>query len=307
MTPVAKALLLGAVQGLTEFFPVSSSGHLVLGEQLLHAEQATAPATPVTFAVAVHVGTLLATLVVFWAPVRDILVFLWNFIGLPWPRRGEQARDRNAHPESKAQNRLALLRTDPSGRLLTLILLGTIPAVVVGALFEVFFEEKLQALFENALFVGIALLVTGGFLLLTRWSRERGSGMSRLSVGSSLLIGMAQAIAIAPGISRSGATIGTALLLGTDRQTSARFSFLLSVPAIACATLFEALKLITSPEKIDYLVLAAGFAGSLAVGYVALRLLLGVVHRGRLYWFAYYCWIVGLAAVAGVWLGLLHS
>ena len=185
----------------------------------------------------------------------------------------------------------------------TLVVLGTIPAGLVGVLFE----EQIEAFFGNALLVGVALLVTGCVLFATRWSRPRGDGIESVSAAKALLIGVAQAVAIVPGISRSGTTISTALLGGVDRETAARFSFLLSIPAILGATLLQAREIADAGATVGWLPLAAGFAGSFVVGYAALRLLLAFVRRGRLHWFAWYCWLIGAAALAAIWLGRLHG
>jgi len=277
MTPL-EASLLGIVQGLTEFLPVSSSGHLVLGKKML----GVATEMPVTFEVVVHLGTLLATLIVFWKPVREILIFLGRAV------------------TGKAQGRLW---ADPSGRLLALIVLATIPAGAVGVLFE----EQIEKMFDNALLVGIALCITGTVLFATRFARPRGEGIVNVSVGRGLIVGIAQAIAITPGISRSGATIAGGLMSGIDRETAARFSFLLSMPAIAGATVLKAPDIAEAGVTVGWLPLAAGFVASFVVGLAALWLLLTFVRRGQLHWFAYYCWLVGVAAIGAFALGLLHG
>jgi len=277
MTPL-QALWLGIVQGLTEFLPVSSSGHLVLGKKIL----GVASEMPVTFEVVVHLGTLLATLIVFWRPVWEILSFL----------------GRAATGKVKGS-----LWADPPCRLLVLLVLANIPAGVVGVLFNDF----LESLFSNALLVAVALCVTGTALLATRWSRVRREGMENVSVGQGLIVGVAQAIAITPGISRSGATIATGLLCGMDREAAARFSFLLSMPAIAGAAVLKARDIEAAGAQIGWAPLLVGFVASFAVGLIALTILLAFVRRGRLHWFGYYCWLVGLAALTAFSLGFLRG
>jgi len=273
-----QAFLLGIVQGLTEFLPVSSSGHLVLGEKLL----GVTTDMPVTFEVVAHLGTLLATLIVYRKPVWDILTFLGRAV------------------TGKTGGRFW---SDPNGRLFLLLVLGTIPAGLVGALFK----HPIEAMFESARLVAVALCVTGAVLIATLWSRPRREGAENVSVGQTLLVGIAQAIAVTPGISRSGSTIATGLLCGIDRETAARFSFLLSMPAIAGAVVLKAHDIARAGAKAGTLPLAVGFVTSFVVGYVALRVLLGFVRRGQLHWFGVYCWVVGLTAIVAFSLGFLHG
>lgn len=280
-----QALLLGVIQGLTEFLPLSSSGHLVLGKKVL----GVASEMPVTFEVVVHAGTLIATLLVFWRPVWEILAFLGRAV--------------TGSTNPSAGGRLSRWWTDPSGRLLALIVVGTIPAALVG--FPL--EDWIESLFGNVLLVGVALCATGSLLFVTRWSHCRGQGIEKVSLGKGLLVGIAQAVAIIPGISRSGATIATALLGGVDRETAVRFSFLLSMPAIVGAIVLKTSDIAEAGVEVGWLPLFAGFAASLGVGYAALRVLLAFVRQGRLHWFAYYCWPVGLAAVGAYALGFLSE
>jgi undecaprenyl-diphosphatase len=251
---------------------------LVLGKKLL----GVASEMPVTFEVVVHLGTLLATLIVFWRPVWEILRFL-----------GRAATGKATRP----------LWADPSCRLLVLLVLANIPAGVVGVLFNDF----LESLFSNALLVAVALCVTGTALLATRWSRVKHEGMENVSVGPGLIVGVAQAIAITPGISRSGATIATGLLCGMDREAAARFSFLLSMPAIAGAAVLKARDIAAAGAQIGWAPLVMGFIASFAVGLIALTILLALVRRGRLHWFGYYCWLIGLAAIVAFSLGFLRG
>ncbi|KPL08596.1 hypothetical protein AMJ85_08375 [candidate division BRC1 bacterium SM23_51] len=292
-----QALLLGVLQGLTEFLPVSSSGHLVLGKKVL----GVASEMPVTFEVVVHAGTLIATLLVFWRPVWEILVFLASAV-----RRqagGRQDSQSGTKAGGPPFGEVRRWWTDPAGRLLTLIVVGTIPAVLVGFLLE----EKIELLFGNALLVGMALCVTGAVLFASRWSRCRREGIEGISLGMGVLVGIAQALAITPGISRSGATIATGLLGGIDRETAARFSFLLSMPAVAGAVVVKTGDIAQAGGEVGWLPLLVGFAASLVVGYAALRVLLAFVRYGRLHWFAYYCWPVGGAATVAFALGFLRG
>jgi len=264
-----QALWLGILQGVTEFLPISSSGHLVLGKSILglHTEG-------VLYEVFVHFGTFLAVLTVFWDDIRKMFGALWR--ALQHPRPNNLSRS---------------CREDFFFRLVILIALGTIPVIVVGLLFE----GEIEATFSKPLFVSFALLVTGTILLGTRWSRprDRQFGMVR-----ALLIGVAQSFAILPGISRSGSTIAAGMYLRVDRSEAARFSFLLALPAILGATVLEGLKLfqsgIPSHQAVPLLV---GTIAAYVSGTIALRWLLGVIRRGRLDRFSYYCYAVGLVAL----------
>ncbi|MCX8038179.1 MAG: undecaprenyl-diphosphate phosphatase [Candidatus Sumerlaeia bacterium] len=272
-----QAFVLGLVQALTEFLPVSSSGHLVLAQKAMQLRTDF----PATFEVVVHLGTLLATLLVFWKPVWEMVVFFF----------GTAIRKPNA----------CMCRTG-AGWMIVLIVIGSIPAGVVGVLFE----DQIEAMFSNALLVALALCATGAVLFATRWSRPRGVGVENVSLGRGLIVGVAQAIAITPGISRSGSTIAAGLLCGIDRETAARLSFLLSLPAVGGAALLKARDIGEAGAAIGVEPLLAGFVTSFMVGYLALKILLGFVRRGRLHWFAYYCWALGIAALIAWSMGYLR-
>jgi undecaprenyl-diphosphatase len=249
-------VLLGLVQGITEFLPVSSSGHLVVLEHLwkLPVESRLPLATML------HGATVLSVLFYF-APQLVRLV------------RGLWARDAE--------------RRGTSWRMVGFIVLASIPAGVVG----VVFGDVIDRAFSSPLLVGLMLLVTGGVLFGTQFTQPRGEmGWMR-----ALLVGVAQAIAILPGISRSGATIAGGLYLGTDRQQAFEFSFLLAIPAITGAFFLEARKVdlaVLNPAALGVGMVAAFVAG-LAALYALGRLVVG----RKFHWFAYYCWLAGLATI----------
>jgi len=266
---ILQALLLGIVQGITEFLPISSSGHLVLGKALLgvHTEG-------VAFEVFGHFGTFLAILTIFWGDVWNILTAWGHALRHPSP----------GHWSLR-------YREDPFFRLGVLICLGTIPAGVVGLLFE----HEIEAAFTSPLFVSCALLVTGTILLGTRWTRplDTSFGMVR-----ALIIGAAQAFAILPGISRAGSTISAGMYAGVERSEAARFSFLLALPVILGAAVVEGKELLhTGVPSQQAMTLLVGTIAAYGAGAIALKWLLGVIRRGRLDWFAYYCYAVGLAGL----------
>jgi undecaprenyl-diphosphatase len=250
------AALLGLLQGLTEFLPVSSSGHLVLGRSLLDVHTPGAD-----FEVFAHAGTLLAILVHY----RTDLVAM----------AGSAVR----------------LRRDGPGRLLLLVLLASIPAAVVGLTLA----DPVEALFARPALAAGMLLVTGLVLLSTRLAR---AGGERVRAPSAIAIGLAQALAILPGISRSGSTIAAGLHAGVDRDRAARFSFLLAVPALLGAAVLKTSDLVREPPGPTLLesYLVGGLV-AFASGYLALRWLLGIVHRGHLDRFAWYCLAIGAVAL----------
>jgi undecaprenyl-diphosphatase len=257
---------LGIVQGATEFLPVSSSGHLVLVPWVLGWQP-----PGVAFDAILHLGTLLAVVGVFWRELRGLLKSLALSI---------KERSLSGAPERKVA---------------WLLVLATLPAVVVGFLFE----DLFATLFARPAWVGALLLFTGSFLAASeRWSR-RALESNELSWLDAAIIGIAQAAAIAPGISRSGATISAGLWRGLRREASARFSFLLSVPIIAGAGLFEAKALLDAPDAgMSLLVLLGGFLAAAISGFVSIAFLLSYLRTRRLYPFAVYCWAAGSLAVA---------
>lgn len=251
--------ILGLLQGLTEFLPVSSSGHLVLGQRLLGLHQ-----PELLFDIAVHVGTLAAVLAVFRNDLAAMVKGIFQ--------SGEQARK--------------------GRRLIMLVVVGSIPTALIGLLFKDYFE----ALFGSTLAVGIALLVTGVILALTRLAPDKGRPLEKVGPISALAVGLAQSLAITPGISRSGTTISLALLIGVERSLAARYSFLLSIPAILGALLLQLMDVRGLPAPDMTPLLVGGVIAALS-GYLALKLLLKVVDSGRMHFFAPYCWALGLAAV----------
>ncbi|MCX6840873.1 MAG: undecaprenyl-diphosphate phosphatase [candidate division WOR-3 bacterium] len=253
---VLEAVLLGLVQGITEFLPVSSSGHLAVLEHLwkLPAESRL-PLTTM-----LHGATALAVLFYFAPLLARLIRGLWA---------GDAAR------------------RGSSWRMVGFIVLASVPAGVVG----VMFSDMIDRAFSSLLLVGLMLLVTGGVLFGTRFARPRGE----MSWMRALLVGVAQAIAILPGISRSGATIAGGLYLGMERKQAFEFSFLLAIPAISGAFLMQVRKVnlaVLSPAA-----LAVGMAVAFVAGLAALFVLGRAVTGRKLHWFAYYCWAAGLAVI----------
>jgi len=252
MVTLIEVFILAVVQGLTEWLPVSSSGHLVITQTVLGLNP------PLIFDVMLHVGTLIVVLTVFRKDIRDIIK--------------------------------ALIKRDfetEEGKLAVFIAVGSIPIAIIGFVFY----KTIESLFSNILAVGLALIITGCVLFFS----EKRIGNKKMGILDSLLIGLAQGIAIIPGISRSGVTIATGLLRKIDKATAFRYSFLLSVPAVIGATLMESRELVAG--NIDVVPLFLGTIISMIVGYVSLKLLQKIVMSEKFHLFAYYCWIVGIAII----------
>ncbi len=261
---VLQTLILALVQGFTEFLPVSSSGHLVLTEQLLGIHN-----NDIMMEVFMHFGTFLSVLIIFR---KDILQILKGFFsGLAGLAR------RSGEKSANADFRMSLY-----------IIASMIPAGVAGVLFKDFFES----LFKNPAAVSASLIVTGLILYFTRFVRKSDK---RLSLANTFIIGLAQALAIVPGISRSGTTISTALFQGIDKEQAARFSFIMALPVVLGATLLEALDADWSTLHILPVIL--GTVVAFLAGYAAIKWLLGILVRGRFHVFAYYCVAIGLISL----------
>ncbi len=271
-----QALILGLIQGATEFVPVSSSGHLTLVPWLL--DWHFVPVLKNAFDVLTHWGTLVAVVAVFW---RDLWALLLGGLHTLHGLR-----------EGGVRGIAARAGQDVQGRLAWLIVLGSIPAALLGVLLEDFFEM----LFGTPRVVSLLLLVTAGLLAFSEWRGRKGRDVESLRAIDALLIGLGQALAIAPGISRSGATIASGLLRGIKRDAAARFSFLLSTPVIVGAGLWQLKDLFESGEWTAHLVpMAVGFLASAVVGYMCIRFLLSYLRRKGLYPFAIYCALAGTA------------
>ena len=261
---IIQAIILGIVQGVSEFVPISSSGHLVLVPWLLGWPQPS-----LVFDTVVHWGTLVAVLAYFWH----------DFVGL-----------------AKAWGRSLVSRNlnEPEARIAWLIIVGTVPAVLMGYVGEDFFES----LFAAPAWVAGFLLVTGLILALSEWLGQRRKEPYQLTFLDSIIIGIAQGCAIAPGISRSGATMAAGLFRELKREAAARYSFLLATPIILGAGLLKLFDLFKMENVAAHLPpLIVGFLAAAISGYFCIRFLLSYLQRGRLYAFAIYCWLAGGASL----------
>ena len=262
------SILLGLIQGVAEFLPISSSGHLAIAEHLLGMSGASD--IPEFFDVLLHLGTLVAVFVAYWDDVRDMVVEF--FCGVR-----DLARGSTPTP------------VPPARRMILLIIVGTLPLLIVLPI-----KDLVEGLADNMYFVAAALLVTGCLLFASDRVRKGRKTEKSATMVDVLLVGVAQAIATCPGISRSGTTITAGCFRGFDRKFAVRFSFLLSIPAILGANILS-LKDAVEAGIIwaDIPVYLVGVAVSAVVGYACIRLLKMVADRGKFGFFAYYCWAVG--------------
>jgi len=248
-----QAIISGVVQGITEFFPISSSGHLVILHSLFGVREET-----VAFDVFLHFGTLISIVVFFR---KDII----NMLG----------RDR---------------------KMLKFILAACVPTFIMGILFK----DAVEALFSNVRFVGAALIATGIFLLFASLSaicRKSLHKTGPLGMVNSIVIGIAQGIAIVPGISRSGSTIGTALIAGLDEETSLKFSFLLALPVILGANLLKARHIYGNLVSIDTIPFIAGGAAAAITGFLAIKAMFGILRKNMFFLFGIYCILAGASVI----------
>ncbi len=256
-----QALILGLVQGLTEFLPVSSSGHLELGKALLNID---AP-EDITFTVVVHGATVLSTLVVFfkevWIILKGSLKFRWN----------------------------------DETQYLVKIIVSMIPVLVVGLLLEDYIESFFGGRIQ---FVGIMLLCTAILLSLAHWLQKH-TGEKDIGYKSAFIMGLAQAFATLPGISRSGATIATGLLLGKKKSAVAQFSFLMVLVPIIGANLMKVMEYngSSSSSSVGAIPLLVGFLAAFLSGWLACSWMVNLVKKGKLLWFALYCLVIGILAI----------
>lgn len=268
---IIQAIIIGIVQGLTEFLPVSSSAHLVFVPEILKVQSSLA------FDTLLHVGSLVAVVIYFWKDiVHMIKSFVSSLIDIP---RGQFRKG---------------IQEDKFKKLAWFVIIGTIPAGLAGVLFKSSFES----LFNDVFIVGFFLIITGFLLwgseMMSRRVSDKAS-LKKMTIKDSLIIGVAQAFAIAPGISRSGATISAGLFLGIERELAARYSFLLSIPAILGAALVQVKDI--SGSDIGTAALIAGFIAAAVTGYIAIKIVLKLIQEKNLLIFAYYCWIVGPIAM----------
>lgn len=261
-----EAIILGVIQGLTEFLPVSSSGHLEIGSVLLGIQTSE----NLLFAVLVHAATAMSTIVVYRNDIRELVLGLFDF------------------------------KYNESLRFGIMIAISMIPVAIVG----IFFEKDIEGLFGgNLILVGSMLLVTSALLFFTHFAKATDG---KMTFAKSFIVGLAQAIAIIPGISRSGSTIATALILGVEKSRATRFSFLMVLIPILGASFLKFRDYLEAPSVdngISNTPLFLGFIAAFISGYIACKWMIGIVRRGNLTWFAVYCLIIGsIALISQIWM-----
>ena len=269
---ILQGIIIGIVQGLTEFLPVSSSAHLIFIQKLLGVESSLA------FDTFLHLGSLLAVLIFFRADIYKMLN-AWLF----------SVEDIVKHRFKEG------FYEDPYKRLAWYVILATVPVGLVGVLFE----DSVDALFAGALYVpAFFLFVTGTILYLSQRMTSGEVNFNNVGAKEALFMGLGQACAILPGLSRSGTTIAAGLVIGLDKEFAAKFSFILSIPAILGAFLVQ-LKDIGSAMDANFLPIFLGFIAAFIAGYAAIKWMLELIQKRSLDIFAYYCWIVGIVVFMG--------
>lgn len=258
------AILLGIIQGISEFLPISSSGHLVLAQNYMQllGKDSIGNSEDITLEIILHLGTLIAIVIIYRNDILQII--------------------KESFSPNKAKRSQAL-------SYISYIIVASIPIAIVGLLFK----EQLESLFEKPIFASVFLLLTGAILYASKFGKEKGDG--KITYKSAIIIGFSQAFAILPGVSRSGSTISTALLCGINRKEAGRFSFLIFLPAVSGVTLKMVLELIEEDrlQTIFTTEMAAGFVTSLVMGFITLTLLLKFIDKGNFYVFSFYCITVG--------------
>ena len=257
-----EALILGLIQGLTEYLPVSSSGHLAIGQALFGMNDG---ADNLMFTVAVHVATVLSTVVILWSEIDWVLKGLFKF------------------------------KMNDETKYVLNIIVSMIPVGVVGLLFK----DQVEEIFGSGLLVvGCCLLITAALLTFSYYAKPRQK--EHISMKDAFIIGIAQAIAVLPGVSRSGSTIATGLLLGNKKESLAQFSFLMVIPPILGEALLDVLKMMKGEDVmggIETLPLMVGFVAAFLAGCVACKWMISIVKRGKLIYFGIYCAIVGVVTI----------
>jgi len=267
------SVLLGVIQGVTEFLPVSSSGHLAIAEHLLNVSGASS--VPPFFDVLLHLGTLFAVFIAYWEDIRDMILEFFYGVG-------------------DLVHRTPPSRVPPARRMILLIIVGTLPLFAVLPI-----KDTIESLGDNMYFVAFALLATGCLLFASDHVPRGRKTEKSATMLDALLVGVGQAVATCPGISRSGTTITAGCFVGFDRKFAVRYSFLMSIPAILGANILS-LKDALEGEILwaEVPVYLVGVVVSAVVGYACIRLIKLVADKGKFGFFAYYCWLAGVVTLA---------
>lgn len=264
-----QSLVMGLIQGLTEFLPISSSGHLVLAGSLLGIQTDTG----ILFEVALHLGTLISILIVFYEDIYNMIIEFFALFG------------------NIMKKRTLGLKDEPYRVLLVMVFLGTVPTGIIGILFK----DILERAFSSTLVVSAMLLITGTLLYIANGLKSGTKGPAQIKAADAVFIGLFQGLAITPGISRSGSTIFAGLLRGFTGELATKFSFILSIPAILGAALLQLLGHGTSNLSNEQLIIMVpGVIMAALSGTVAIKMLIALLNSRKLQYFSYYCWFIGL-------------
>jgi len=270
------AIFMGIIQGLTEFLPVSSSGHLVILQQLLGLEE-----VGLGFNLILHIGTLVAVSIYYR---KDLFLLFKEFFALL----------KDVLTKGKSD-----IRANEHRLLLVMLFIAILPTAAIGFLFNDLFES----LFKTSYIVGYTLIITGIILWISNYLPVGSKHAKDMTLKDALFVGLVQGAAITPGISRSGSTIFAGLATGFTRDLATRFSFLLSIPAILAAVVLEGPEIIKEVSAIgNVLPVVSGFIASAVSGYLAIDLLISILKRQKLQYFSYYCWIVGGLTIIYHWI-----
>ena len=252
-----EAIILGIIQGLAEFLPISSSGHLALGQYIFGIDDHN-----LAFIIVVHIGTLIPVVIVYRKTIWELM-------------------------------------KKPFQKMTYLLIIATLPAAITG----IFFEDMIEAALASVSFLAVGFVITGLVLIGTDRLRKTVKKSDEITYLDAVLIGIAQAVAVFPGISRSGSTIAASLARGINREDAAKFVFLMSIPAILGGLLLQILHIVRGNillENLDFMALGAGFLASALSGYLAINFMLAAIKKAKLSYFAYY--VLALAAAIGVYL-----
>lgn len=277
MSDLLKSIISGVIQGITEFLPISSDGHLALAHFLFDFNTSS----NLLFDVVLHFGTLLAIMLYYRSKIRDLFVaffFMLKTFFTSW-------------------NITKACTVSEDTRLVSLIFIGSVPTAIIGLLLK----DLVEGYAKNLVIVGIGFLVTSLMMMLYEFSGKAYRKTNKMHIGDALLIGVMQGLAVMPGISRSGSTIGTAKALKIEKETAANFSFLLSLPAVAGAVLLESLDVIKEKPQVDWIVYGAGFLASFITGIFCLKLLFWLIRKHSMKVFMFYTFLLGIVTImAGV-------
>ena len=278
---IEHTIFLGIIQGLTEFLPISSSGHLVIFQHLVGLKD-----PELLLDISLHIGTLLAICIFFWSDIRAMVTECGAFLrDVVWKREPADLPLKGMNGQRDETQQF------PYATLTFWVLLGVIPTALTG----IAFRQLFQQMFGSTLVVGIMLMVTGTILGAIRLIPDRAIKKKSIGLVAALAVGLAQGAAITPGISRSGITIVCGLLCGLDRELAGRFSFLISIPAIIGALVMQFD--MTELGEIGYAPLMTGIVTSFVTGLIALKITMNYVKKGKLHYFLPYCFLAGLVAL----------